>query len=383
MAMQAATLSPLNLPKQEFSRPQLSDSNISKSARQTMRSELEVASIDPVQGPEWDLLVSSHPEANFFHGSAWARVLVNTYRHRPFYLRLWKDGKSVALVPLMEVASSFTGRRGVCLPFSDSCEPLIFAGADGKSALPPIQALAQERKWRYLEFRGASGLATPDNARPTFYGHTLDLRVGMDALFARLDSAVRRAIRKAEASDLTVQIERSAEAMEQFVFLHAQTRKRHGVPPQPALFFSQIHEQIIRPGLGFVVLARRGGIAVAAAIFFVQGTKAIYKFGASDETKQSLRGNNIVMWEAIRFLAANGVQQLDLGRTAPEHEGLRRFKLGWGTCEKSISYCRFEMKSQRCLPVIPRSPGISVGFFRRMPVTVNQVAGLLLYPHLD
>ena len=30
------------------------------------------------------------------------------------------------LIPLMEIRSSFTGRRGVCLPFSDSCEPLIF-----------------------------------------------------------------------------------------------------------------------------------------------------------------------------------------------------------------------------------------------------------------
>ncbi len=383
MAMQAVTLPAHNLSKEEIYPRPLSAADISEGAGRTMDSELEVASIDPTQGPEWDRLVSSHPGANFFHGSAWARVLINTYRHRPFYLHLSKEGKSFALIPLMEVASSFTGRRGVCLPFSDSCQPLVFSEANGEALLPPLQALARERMWRYLEFRGDSGLATSDNSRPTFYGHTLDLRVGTEALFSQLDSSVRRAIRKGEASDLTVHIEHSAEALQSFFSLHARTRKRHGVPPQPALFFSQVHEQIIRPGLGFVVLARRGGTAVAAAVFFVQGAKAIYKFGASDETKQSLRGNNLVMWEAIRFLAESGVQELDFGRTAPEHEGLRRFKLGWGTTEKSISYSRFEIKSQTWVPVTPRSPGISARFFRRMPVTVNQVAGRLLYPHLD
>ena len=178
-------------------------------------------------------------------------------------------------------------------------------------------------------------------------------------------------------------VERTPEALEEFISLHVLTRKRHGVPPQPRRFFTQIHQQIIQPGLGFVVLARRGTIPVAAAIFFVWGDKAIYKFGASDQSEQSLRGNNLVMWEAIRFLAQSGVQQLDFGRTAFEHEGLRRFKLGWGTTERTITYCRFETKSQACVAVRPRHSGISARFFSHMPVAVNQMAGHLLYPHLD
>jgi lipid II:glycine glycyltransferase (peptidoglycan interpeptide bridge formation enzyme) len=205
----------------------------------------------------------------------------------------------------------------------------------------------------------------------------------MEALFSRLDSSVRRAIRKSEKSGLTIQVERSAGAVAEFLSLHARTRKRHGVPPQPGVFFRQIHEQIIQAGDGFVVLARDGGTAVAAAIFFVWREKAIYKFGASNETKQSLRGNNLVMWEAIRFLAESGVKQLDFGRTDLEHGGLRRFKLGWGTAETPISYDRLETESQAWGSVIPRRTGVSAHLFSRLPAIVNRLAGRVLYPHLD
>jgi len=42
---------------------------------------------------------------------------------------------------------------------------------------------------------------------------------------------------------------------------------------------------------------RAGRNSVAGAIFFHSGGQAIYKFGASDETFQHFRGNNLVMWE--------------------------------------------------------------------------------------
>lgn len=348
-----------------------------------MPSEFDLEVIDPAVGNAWDGLLSSHPQATAFHSSAWARVLINSYRHQPFYLHLSRRGESCALVPLMEIASLLTGRRGVCLPFSDFCQPLLFGSAEAEPVRRAIHGLAAERRWRYTEFRGASLLTATNVSRPTFYGHTLDLGAGMESLFSRLDSSVRRAIRKSEKSGLTIEVEHSAEAVAEFLSLHARTRKRHGVPPQPGVFFRQIHEQIIQPGHGFVVLARDGERAVAAAVFFVWEEKAIYKFGASDETKQSLRGNNLVMWEAIRFLAESGVKQLDFGRTALEHEGLRRFKLGWGTTETPISYDRLETKSQAWASVVPRRTGASAHLFSRLPAIVNRVAGRVLYPHLD
>src|SRR4029077_12922920 len=92
----------------------------------TVPQAIEVKTLDPLSDPDWDHAVLSHPDCDFFHSAAWAKVLRKTYRHQPTYLHFSRQGKLVALVPMMEVRSFLTGCRGVCLPFSDFCEPLMF-----------------------------------------------------------------------------------------------------------------------------------------------------------------------------------------------------------------------------------------------------------------
>ena len=346
-------------------------------------SAIEMKIIDPLNDPKWDRLAATHPERNFFHSSAWARVLSQTYGHQPFYLHLSQRSKLVALLPLMEVRSCLTGRRGVSLPFTDFCGPLVFGEMDAGRMWSEVSDFARERKWKYLELRGQG--TAPKSASPsvTFRRHTLDLRDGPEELLAGTTGAVRRAIRKAGANGLRVQIKRGRDAMVEFYRLHCQTRRRHGIPPQPLSFFLNIHREVIEAGLGFVVVAELESRPVAAAVFFHLEKNAIYKFGASDETRQELRGNNLVMWEGIRFLAENGFESLDFGRTSLGNEGLRRFKLGWGTTEETIEYFKFDPAAGAWLTDRDKSSGFHTALFSRLPLTVNRLAGTLLYPHLD
>src|SRR4029077_8117951 len=92
----------------------------------TSDKSLQVRILDPVNDPGWDHVVALHRDAGCFHTSAWAKVLHRTYNHQPFYLQFSRRHRLAALIPLMEVRSLLTGRRGVSLPFSDTCEPLIF-----------------------------------------------------------------------------------------------------------------------------------------------------------------------------------------------------------------------------------------------------------------
>jgi lipid II:glycine glycyltransferase (peptidoglycan interpeptide bridge formation enzyme) len=259
----------------------------------------------------------------------------------------------------------------------------MFSGAGASALQTPIRNLARKRRWRHLDLRAESELTSGVLSSAKFYRHTLDLRPGLEQIFSGFHSSVRRAIRKAEASGLTLQIEQTQEAMRDFQSLHIRTRRRHGVPPQPPAFFRHIHEEIIKPGQGFIAIARRGPIALAAEVFFIWKEKALYKFGASEQSSQSLRANNLVMWEAIRHLANKGIQELDFGRTAVDHEGLRRFKLGWGTEERLIPYSRFDVAAGEWRPARSTNPTLLTHLFGHMPLVVNQLAGRLLYPHLD
>jgi Acetyltransferase (GNAT) domain len=351
--------------------------------KKTSDKSLQIRILNPIYEPGWDHVVTLHRDACCFHTSAWAKVLHETYGHRPFYLQFSYARRLAALIPLMEVRSPFTGRRGVCLPFSDACEPLVFDPAAIGLIRDWLVRFAHERRWKHVEIRGGNSFALASSSTTKFYGHRLNLCAGIEELLSRFASPVRRAIRKSERSGVSAAIVRNRQAITDFYRLHVQTRRRHGLPPQPASFFRNIYEHIIKPGLGFVVLAQRGSRPIAAAIFFRFGKNALYKYGASDEKFQELRANNLVMWQGIQFLARNGAAKLHLGRTECENDGLRRFKLSWGTEEEAIDYYRVDPSSRKCLVATSSDSGLHKKIFARLPLVVNRLAGAMIYPHLD
>jgi hypothetical protein len=339
--------------------------------------------VNPVHNPGWDLVVALHRDASCFHTSAWAKVLHHTYNHQPFYLQFSRGRRLAALIPLMEVRSALTGRRGVCLPFSDMCEPLIFDQEVVHLVRDRVVRFARERRWKHLEIRGGKLFQSACTSAAKFYGHTLDLRARVEELSDRFSSPVRRAIRKAQRNDVSVLVARNRQGIDDFYRLHVQTRRRHGLPPQPASFFLNIYEHIIKPGLGFIVLARRGSRPIAAAVFFRFGKNAVYKYGASDKRFQELRANNLVMWQGIELLARTGVEKLHFGRTDCENDGLRRFKLSWDTQEETIDYFRVDPSGRQCLKPTHRHARFHKKVFGKLPLAFNRLAGSIIYPHLD
>src|SRR5687767_6880407 len=260
-----------------------------------------------------------------FHSAEWMQVLQDTYGFEPVSVG--------AALPLMEAKSIVGGKRGVSLPFTDHCPPLVNSREEFQEVWDRALEFGRKRNWKYLEVRGGKEWLPEAPASLRFYRHVLDLSGGDKAIFERFEGSVRRAVRKAEGAGVKVEQSDDLAGMRTYYRLHCGTRKKHGLPPQPWAFFLNIHKHLVSKGLGVLVLAKTGQIAVAGAVFFYRAKKAIYKFGASDEAGQEARANNLVMWEGIRWLVAQGCEQLDFGRTSVVNEGLRRFKAGWGSRE--------------------------------------------------
>jgi len=341
------------------------------------------AIVNPLECSDWDAQLANHPGATIFHGSAWARVLRDTYGHEPVYFCRFAGTQLQQVLPVMEVSSPLTGRRGVSLPFADFCPPLAGDAED----LDELYAFALEhgrrRNWRYFEARGRfNGWpgATPSVA---FFGHTIHLAGGEAAMFKEMDGAMRRGIRKAEQAGLRVEFGANLESMRVFYALHRRSRRRHGLPPQPVEFFENIARHIFEPGHGFVAIARQQDRPIAAAVFFHTGHLGLYKFGASDYEFQHLRPNNLLMWEAVKHCAAAGVTELHLGRTSLFNDGLRHFKLGFGAVEEQIEYARFDFRRKHFVSDVDRSEGPLNMMFRCLPLPLLTQAGRFLYPHLS
>jgi lipid II:glycine glycyltransferase (peptidoglycan interpeptide bridge formation enzyme) len=213
-----------------------------------------------------------------------------------------------------------------------------------------------------------------------------DLRIGNEAdlQFRSMRDCQRRNIRKAERLGVQIHESQSGEAIRAYYQLHCLTRKRHGVPPQPPRFFEAIQRHVMSEGRGFVLLARFEGQWIAGAVYFRFGTKAVYKFGASDLSFQHLRANSLLMWAAINRLRALGIQRLSFGRTDTDNAGLLQFKRGWGAEESRIRYYRLGIwQNVAPQPLEPlRRNAVPARLMRSLPQPVLRLIGSALYKHI-
>jgi hypothetical protein len=281
----------------------------------------------------------------------------------------------------MEVDSWLTGRRGIALPFTDECAPLCQSAQDFRPLFQSAVELGRAHGWKSIELRGGRHFLADAPASLAFYGHRLDLAAGGTRLFEGMDGSARQAVRKAEKDGVTVEVSQTPAAVRDFYSLQCLTRKRHGLPPQPYSFFLNIWRHILSQNQGMVVLAGWRGAKIAGAVFFSLGGRAIYKYGASDFRRQHLRPNNLVMWEAMKWLVRNGAVSLHLGKTSPGNGGLRKFKLNLGAVEEPIEYVKFDLRRNRFEVETDGIAGWHNRVFRVLPVFMSRQAGKLLYKH--
>ncbi len=339
--------------------------------------------VDPTRFPGWDERLSRHPDATVFHTTAWARVLSETYAYLPTYFTFLEKDQLVGLLPFMEIQSWITGTRGVSLPFTDASAPILPDGLGFEEAMAQVIALADSRGWRTIEVRGYVPGMEHLPASAEYLSHDLDLTGGEESLFPRYRANVQRNIRKAEREGISVSEDRTPKGSREFYQLNCLTRREHGLPPQPIRFFALLREHVLEKGLGFLMMARYKKKAVAGALFLLFGGKAIFKYGASDRRYQEFRANNLVFRDAIRLLCRNGVRKLSFWRTEPFHEGLRQFKLSWGTTKTMLRYVKYDVRSKSYLGGTPTGPSTSwKNTMSKLPIPVLQTIGNVAYRHI-
>lgn len=338
--------------------------------------------INPLQSREWDELVLSFKGYSFFHSRSWAHVLADTYGYKPNYLTVFKHGHPVTAWPLFEIHSVLTGRKGVSLPFSDHCEPLLADDSHFNDLIGRVIDHGHRQNWKTIEFRGGGQFLGQTPKAAEYNNHVLDLCENESDLTKRLRSSTRRNINKAAKQGVEILFDTSLEALKHFYALNCLTRKHHGLPPQPFAFFRQIHRHILKEDKGAVVLARHQKRVVAGAVYFHFGDTATYKYGASHRDFLELRPNNLVMWEAIKWYGRRGYKHFDFGRSEPDNQGLNQFKNGWGATVKQVAYYRYDLVRRVFVTSERGIPPVINQAFRLIPVPVLRVLGSLAYRHM-
>ena len=146
----------------------------------------------------------------------------------------------------------------------------------------------------------------------------------------RLNQKWRNRLNAAEAHDLRITRQNMPQDMDHWlVTADAELQKTRGYKSWPTgltLAYAQAN-----PGQAKLFQAFEGTNAVAAMLILTHGEAATYHIAHTTERGKALNAHNLLMWNAMEWLAAKGTRQLDLGVINTEDaEGLARFKLGTG-----------------------------------------------------
>ena len=345
-------------------------------------SPLNLKIINPLEHKDWDDLLLSNEETSVFHTTAWTKTICESYDYNPIYFTQLNDNRLLTLIPVMEINSILTGKRGVALPFSDYCEPIIDESITFQEVFNHIITYGKEKAWKYIELRGGASFLPDVDPSTRFLGHILDLSQDEGQIFSGFRSSTKRNIKRAQKERVKVDFFNTPESVREYYRLHCITRKRQGVPPQPFRFFQKIYDHIISRNLGFVALGSYLDKNIAGAVFFHFGKKVFFKYGASDKKKHHVRTNNLVMWEAIKWSCRNGYKSFCFGRTDLENHGLRQFKSGWGTKENIIKYYKYDLKKDTFIKDTQTIKPIYNKILKKMPIPILKTTGTLLYKHI-
>ena len=301
------------------------------------------------------------------------KAVVASYGFEPFLITIEQDDEFVTALPVMEVSRPFGRRRWVALPYTDSCPPLGDAAAQ-PALIEEIEAQRGRNGATSIEIHAPLPLPGATDIR--FAGHVVGLEPDVSAVEGRYESSVRRAVRRAHRSGLTVRVGTVEEDLTcGFYRLHVQTRRRLGLPVQPQRFFANLWRNL-GPDLCRVVLVEWNGRPVAGGVFLTWRSHLVFKYGASDARYWSMRPNNLLFSETIRWACCNGFNVLDLGRTDLGAETLKRFKRGWGAEEQTLEYAlvgsRSSIAGVGSRPVFRHA-------LQRSPKWVVRLAGEVVY----
>jgi CelD/BcsL family acetyltransferase involved in cellulose biosynthesis len=347
------------------------------------RHLMEVYEIDPLQDPRWPEFVERHPGASVFHSRNWLEALHVAYGYDPVVFSACPAHTPLTggLV-LCRIKSWLTGKRLVSLPFSDHCEPLVESPAMLDRLLLHVKQSVEEATWKYLEIRPITyvpGTQTGLGKSTVYYLHRLDLRKSEQELFRGFHKdCVQRKIRRAERESLEYEDGNSEALLQKFYPLMVMTRRRQHLPPQPISWFRALIASF--GGDLKIRVASKGATPVASILTLAHKKVITYKYGCSNAKFHKLGGTALLFWRTIQEARNRGFEELDLGRSDMENEGLVTFKDHWGATRTVLNYWQFPnslpgLQSPWKMKVLSKVVAIA-------PDVSLTAAGSLLYRHI-
>jgi hypothetical protein len=317
----------------------------------------------------------------FYHMPQWAECLREIYRLRLECYSARSEGQLQGLLAVAEVPALLGPRRLVSLPFSYAAGPLASDGRTADVLAAAVRNSASDRRIRRIEIKSRGEFPPAPGFHRISHYTTFEIPTdgGEPEVWKRLhQGSTQRSIRKGQKAGIMVRRGETADDWLIMAELEERTAHAHGLPAPPRRFFTEGCRGLQQMDLAALYLAFTRTGERAAAITVWRGPRAwIYGFGASDPGQLEHRPNHVLLWTAIQDAIAVG-RKFDLGRVAPEQEGLLEFKRRWGGQPIPLAYDYWPEPGG--LNLAARDRGLmatAAAVWSRLPAGVTRLGGRL------
>lgn len=294
----------------------------------------------------WDEDAARSPWGHTLQSSAWAQIR-GAQGWRPEFIRIG-DQLPLALVLWRQ---ALPGR-----PIGYAPRGPIVAPGDTRGltdALRRLAAVARERKAIFLKvdpeldpelaspaLRDA-GFRRASDIQPVLATLQLDLGPDEGALMAALEKDTRWSVRQGAKRGVTLREARDEAGLRAFYDLYAETGGRAGFITRTWPYYRDTWRTLIGSDLATLRLAEVDGAAVAGALVWRCGDRALYQTGATNEVGRKTYAAYALLWECIIEAKRAGRAVFDMGGIPVDIErkddpmyGPYLFKRGFGGVAK-------------------------------------------------
>lgn len=302
----------------------------------------EIRQLKPADYQKYNDFLQSSPAALIHYSTEYKNLLANYLNCEVEYWLCEEEDIITGVLPLM-IKEGVHGKVVNSLPYYGSTAGILASTNIAR------QTLIEKYNTRIAEknIAAATLIENPFQKQSTEIHHNyLDSRVGqftyfsniknVDDLIAQFDSSARRNIKKAQKSDINVQI--NNDAMDFLYSTHLENMQKIGGNPKSRAFFATIANYFTPNQHYRIYVAFYQNQPIAALLLFYYKNFIEYFTPVTIEAFREYQPMALILFQAMQDAVTQGYTVWNWGGTWLTQDGVYRFKKKWGAEDIQYQY---------------------------------------------
>lgn len=282
---------------------------------------------------QWEGFMSSHPEANFLHSWQWGEF--HESRGRIVFRRGVFESDTLVGVYVGQIEPARRGRYlqivgGPIIDWTNAgavaelFDDIRQQATKQNCVYARIRPQLEESANSYALFKQLGLRKAPMHLSVELAG-ILDLDKSEDEILKGMRQRLRRALRKAEKNNITIEKTTDPATISEFYRIQLETAGRQQFVAFSEEFLKKQFEAFASTGNAVLYTARHEGEILAQNFMIFYGNEASYHYGVSTQLGTKLSGAPLLHMQAMRDARERGIGRYNFWGIVDEDDSKHRF----------------------------------------------------------